>query len=74
MKHRLTILTLIALSLFMSISQAAAQVTVTIKDKSLKEALTEIERQSGYSFFYSNVLPDQTAKVCLLYTSDAADE
>lgn len=65
MKHRLTILTLIALSLFMSISQAAAQVTVTIKDKSLKEALTEIERQSGYSFFYSNVLPDQTAKVNL---------
>lgn len=65
MKHRLTILTLIALSLFMSISQVAAQVTVTIKDKSLKEALNEIERQSGYSFFYSNVLPDQTAKVNL---------
>lgn len=66
MKHRLTIGMLIAaLFLFVQIDRAAAQVTVTIRDKSLTEALTAIENESGYSFFYSSALPDQTARINL---------
>lgn len=40
-----------------------AQVTVDIDDMPLTEALKELEEQSGYSFFYSNVLPDKDALV-----------
>ena len=48
MKHRLTIGMLIAaLFLFVQMEHAAAQVTVTIRDKSLTEALTAIENESG---------------------------
>ena len=61
MKHRLTIGMLIAaLFLFVQIDRAAAQVTVTIRDKSLTEALTAIENESGYSFFYSSPAPAAT--------------
>ena len=40
-----------------------AQVSVTIDRLPLKEALVEVERQSGYSFFCSSLLPDQDAVV-----------
>lgn len=40
-----------------------AQVTVQIDSMPLTEALKELEKQSGYSFFYSNVLPDKDALV-----------
>lgn len=40
-----------------------AQVTVEIDSMPLTEALKKLEEQSGYSFFYSNVLPDKDALV-----------
>lgn len=44
---------------------AQAQVSVSIKNKPLKEALTMLEKQSGYRFFYSSTLPgtEQTVSV-----------
>lgn len=42
---------------------AAAQVTVSIHEKPLTEALSQIEKASGYNFFYSSTLPDQNAVV-----------
>lgn len=36
---------------------AAAQVTVSIHEKPLTEALSQIEKASGYNFFYSSTLP-----------------
>ena len=40
-----------------------AQVTVNIDSMPLTEALKKLEEQTGYSFFYSNVLPDKDAVV-----------
>lgn len=40
-----------------------AQVTVHIDSMPLTEALKKLEEQTGYSFFYSNVLPDKDAVV-----------
>ena len=40
-----------------------AQVSVEIDSMPLTEALKKLEEQSGYSFFYSNVLPDKDAIV-----------
>ena len=40
-----------------------AQVTVDIDSMPLTEALKKLEEQTGYSFFYSNVLPDKDAVV-----------
>lgn len=40
-----------------------AQVTVEINNLPLTEALKKIEESSGYSFFYSNVLPDKETLV-----------
>ena len=40
-----------------------AQVTVNIDSMPLTEALKKREEQTGYSFFYSNVLPDKDAVV-----------
>lgn len=42
---------------------AKAQTTVNIKDKPLTEALAELEKQSGYNFFYSSMLPEKDARV-----------
>lgn len=41
----------------------SAQVTVHIDSMPLTEALKKLEEQTGYSFFYSNVLPDKDAVV-----------
>ena len=41
----------------------SAQVTVDINSMPLTEALKKLEEQTGYSFFYSNVLPDKDAVV-----------
>ena len=40
-----------------------AQVTANIDSMPLTEALKKLEEQTGYSFFYSNVLPDKDAVV-----------
>lgn len=42
---------------------AFAQVTVDIDNLPLTDALKSLEEQSGYSFFYSNVLPDRDKPV-----------
>lgn len=44
---------------------ATGQITVRIQDKPLTEALSILEKQSGYSFFYSNMLPDKDRHVSL---------
>ena len=46
-----------------------AQVTVEIDSMPLTEALKKLEEQSGYSFFYSNVLPDKDALVSVKATN-----
>ena len=55
----------LALCLFSLASAVSmsAQVTIEIKNRPLTEALKMLEEQSGYSFFYSNVLPDRDAIV-----------
>ena len=56
-------ITLIVAGLLFSAVPAIGQVTVSVKDKPLTEALVEIEKQSGYSFFYSSTLEDANAIV-----------
>ena len=63
MANRLSTLALIVcLSGILSVT-AAAQVTVSIQDKPLAEALSQLEKASGYNFFYSSTLPGQDARV-----------
>ena len=50
------------LSMFLAVS-VHARITIEIKDMPLTEALKKLEEQSGYSFFYSSVLPDKNAIV-----------
>lgn len=45
-----------------------AQVTVEIDGMPLTEALKKLEEQSGYSFFYSNVLPNKDTLVSVKAT------
>ena len=56
-------ITLIVAGLLFAAVPAIGQVTVSVKDKPLTEALVEIEKQSGYSFFYSSTLEDADAIV-----------
>ena len=48
--------------MFLAVS-VHARITIEIKDMPLTEALKKLEEQSGYSFFYSSVLPDKNAIV-----------
>ena len=50
-----------------------AQVDVRIDRLTLKEALVEVEKQSGYSFFYSNLLPYQDAVVSVKATDSSIE-
>ena len=65
---------LIAIILFFSALLSAAplygQISVTLKDVPLMEALSTLENKSEYSFFYSNMLPDKDARVSI----DAKDK
>ena len=65
---------LIAIILFFSALLSAAplygQISVTVKDVPLMEALSTLENKSEYSFFYSNMLPDKDARVSI----DARDK
>ncbi len=57
MANRLLTLALsICMSGFIALT-ASAQVTVSIKETPLTQALTQLEKVSGYNFFYSNELP-----------------
>lgn len=62
MKHNILRLSVCVLLAFIGIS-AFAQVTVEINDLPLTDALKRLEEQSGYSFFYSNALPDRNTPV-----------
>ena len=62
MRKVLLTLALCLFSLASAVSMSA-QVTIEIKNRPLTEALKMLEEQSGYSFFYSNVLPDRDALV-----------
>lgn len=42
-----------------------SQITVSIHDKPLAEAIKILEKESDYSFFYSNQLPDLQTKVSI---------
>lgn len=53
-RKKLTLFMLFCL-ISISVSNLKAQnVTLSHHSKSLKEAMTEIERQTGYKFFYNN--------------------
>ncbi len=60
----LHLLTLLFFSM-VSVCPLMGQISVTIKEKPLKEALQILEKESGYSFFYSSTLPDTDAIVSL---------
>lgn len=64
MKHKLFCMALILL-LGLTSLKSAAQVNVSIEGLPLKQALAEVERQSGYSFFYSSLLPNLDVVVSL---------
>ena len=56
----------VCLLLFLSISFAAySQITVNLKDLSLRASLKKIEQVSNYKFFYSESLPELDRKVSL---------
>ena len=68
MRQKLISLTVILL-LGLFPSKVFAQVNVKIDRLPLKEALVEVEKQSGYSFFYSDHLPHQDAVVSVKATN-----
>ncbi|MGM9754019.1 MAG: carboxypeptidase-like regulatory domain-containing protein, partial [Candidatus Cryptobacteroides sp.] len=64
MRHKLFYLAL-SLGLVLTPFRMSAQVDVHISALPLKQALAEVEKQSGYSFFYSNLLPNLDVLVTL---------
>lgn len=64
MRHKLFYLVLSLLLGFSSVN-SAAQVSVSIDGLPLRQALAEVEKQSGYSFFYSSLLPNLDVVVSL---------
>lgn len=72
MRQKLISLTVILLLGLFS-NKVVAQVNVKIDRLPLKEALVEVEKQSGYSFFYSNLLPDQDAVVSVRATGSSIE-
>lgn len=64
MRHKLFYLVL-SLLLGLSSVNSAAQVSVSIDGLPLRQALAEVEKQSGYSFFYSSLLPNLDVVVSL---------
>ena len=68
MRQKLISLTVVLL-LGLFPSKVFAQVNVKIDRLPLKEALVEVEKQSGYSFFYSDHLPQQEAVVSVKATN-----
>lgn len=57
-----------------STASAFAQVTVSVKNVPLGEALPMIEAQSGYNFFYSSELPSQDANVSVSVKNKSIDD
>ena len=56
----------ICLLLFLSVSFTAySQITVNVKDISLRASLKKIEQVSNYKFFYNESLPELNQKVSL---------
>ena len=72
MRQKLISLTVILLLGLFS-NKVVAQVNVKIDRLPLKEALVEVEKQSGYSFFYSNMLPNQDAVVSVRATGSSIE-
>ena len=68
MRQKLISLTVVLL-LGLFPSKVFAQVNVKIDRLPLKEALVEVEKQSGYSFFYSDHLPHRDAVVSVKATN-----
>lgn len=68
--QRLWIATLL---LLFSCGSLFSQVTITVKNKTIKEIIPQIEKQSGYSVFYNSTMPDLNTKVDLS-VSDASIE
>ncbi len=60
--------------LLISISTSAfSQVTVSVKQQTIKQALQTIERTTDYRFFYSNQLPDLDKMVTLEVKNQSID-
>lgn len=62
----------ICLSAFLSTS-AFAQVTVNVKQQTIKQALRTIEKTTDYRFFYSNQLPDLNKTVSFEVNDQSID-
>ena len=59
----------LCLLLFLSVSFTAySQITVNVKDISLRASLKKIEQVSNYKFFYNENLPELNQKVSLNVT------
>lgn len=69
---------LILLLLSSSYVSSYAQVTVSAKNKPVKQIISQIEKASGYSFFYSNEMPDlnkqKSLQVKNVSVNDALDQ
>ena len=59
------LIVLFSLCLMILAVPAYAQVTVEVEDMPLTDALKKLEEQTGYNFFYSNVLPNKDARVSI---------
>uniref|UniRef100_A0AB33IV57 TonB-dependent receptor n=2 Tax=unclassified Prevotella TaxID=2638335 RepID=A0AB33IV57_9BACT len=56
---------IVGASLLFSVLGMQAQITMRVQNKTLKEALQQIEKESGYSVFYSNKLTGLDKKVSI---------
>lgn len=64
MKNRLKIYLLLA-GLFLYTFSVTAQVTLSVRNQPVRQIIQQVERASGYSFFFNNELPDLTKTVSL---------
>src|SRR3546814_14017254 len=62
---KVTICLILVFSLASYASGNAQEVTLDVKDKSLKEVFGELRRQTGYHFLYDETMIDKTAPVSI---------
>ncbi|MCD7936108.1 MAG: TonB-dependent receptor, partial [Tannerellaceae bacterium] len=62
MNHQLMRQTCVALIMLFSCGSVFSQITLSVKNKTIKEIIPQIEKASGYSVFFSNEIPDLNNK------------
>ncbi|MBQ9820465.1 MAG: STN domain-containing protein, partial [Bacteroidales bacterium] len=53
------------LALLLLATSLQAQVTLSVKERPLREVISLVEKESGYSFFFSSTLPGLDRKISL---------